>query len=321
MNNTQVSLGPLTLQLPLHRQPIQQRRTKAMFGVKATVTTPFSEITIRNLCLLLMIAFTWPASGDDFEVKTPVEISPTKTYFSKLTQAQVESAPAWEPGMKLPFSFPKAIRIARHQLASLTDDEHLWYVSEISVGSHYTITLCKNSLHADYHLGVPVEGLASIPISNLGVPGKIIPAPSLSDAYSSLPYVARLNYEPDGNAFAIHRGMEDTNVLDRRAILHAPAWEPSAPLPLSIKDALTLARKALATYVADATSWELFSWELKLLPGTTDRWYHSFYFVLPAGIRPVRTASGEAVLLVTMDGVVSKIEPLYARRHPSAATR
>jgi hypothetical protein len=51
--NASITFGLFNLQLVLLQQPFQKRSLKAMLGVKATVTSAFSEVTADNLCLEL----------------------------------------------------------------------------------------------------------------------------------------------------------------------------------------------------------------------------------------------------------------------------
>ena len=239
-----------------------------------------------------------------------VKLSPDITYDS---DQFVEGGPDWSLSDPLPLSISAAVSAARKNLATVSKDAPAWFVYNIDlfqVGDvdsrrwYYEITLCRLSKTAEMSSGCNLSGHAMLQVAMDGTVAPLIKRhrdPSYipdPDKVASLPYQNRWLFGPRSTTFP------------RQTILGGPDWNISEPLPLSIPNALNLAQKQLERYVKHPNRWKPHSIGLQLLPGTSSKWFYSFYFVKGYSSG---TITGEAVLLVTFDGNVSEIE----KDHPT----
>jgi hypothetical protein len=98
-----------------------------------------------------------------------------------------------------------------------------------------------------------------------------------------------------------------TSEISQKELLESPDWKPESVLPLSISDAVALARQELQKHADDLPDWEPSSIELKRVPlDAATKWYYVVKFdQKPSSTRP----SGSAQIVVGFNKYVGKLTP------------
>jgi len=101
--------------------------------------------------------------------------------------------------------------------------------------------------------------------------------------------ISRPDFSRLGTSYCYADDKQYESLMTRDAVMEAPQWKPSEPLPFPFDKVIEIAREELRMWVKDETKWELMELTLRQT-SMSYRWYYAVRFQeetpLPGRIQP-----------------------------------